>query len=751
MLLVAVALLMGANTVKAEEIELWSGTATSQQTVAAKEQFAGVTAGDKIRVYVTPDPVYWSLSFKNGYWGAVVLANSNSNGEIKYAEGGTITDGYIEGELTDASLETLTAEGSGGLLLVYEKLTYSRITLVNANGVETELWSGTPSGQKVVEPEQFADAVAGDKIRVYVTVDPVEWSLSFKNGGYGTVVLANSDSNGEIKYANGGTITDGYIEGELNDASVATLNDQYSGGLLLVPSKLTMTRVVLVSNGVTPTPTKTEVTLAYSSATASATTAAIGQTLANAPTLSVTPYDLTGITYSSSEEGVATVAEDGTVTIVGAGTTTITATFAETETHMGASASYTLTVTAVTVPTPSGEILWEGYFDTGSWQRLYITENIFADINEGDTLGVFGMNTNDSWQFEIYDGNGQQRVYMNTLNQVILVTADMANNLKTAVDGNYASFFGQSFIVTAITLKAKTDSPVITPADITLTFASATAEATVGETFTAPTLTAKAGEETINGLTYSYSSSNTSVATVDNNGAVTIIAVGTTTITATFAGNDSYNGASASYTLTVSEAVVEPEPVETVTANISTARYATFCSEKNLDFTNVSGLKAYIAKSVSEGNVMLEQVMGTVKAGTGLVIKGETADIPVTEAEGTEYSDNLLVGVLESTLVYDPSSYVLTEVNRQVVFAQTIFNAATVTPGHAYLKLPDSEARLRNLIICDNETLGISDNNRETITNSCYYDLQGHRVNSSKAKGQRSKIMIVNGKKVLNK
>ena len=54
----------------------------------------------------------------------------------------------------------------------------------------------------------------------------------------------------------------------------------------------------------------------------------------------------------------------------------------------------------------------------------------------------------------------------------------------------------------------------------------------------------------VNGLTITYGSNNTEVATVDaTSGNVTIVDYGTATITATFAGNDTYVGTSASYTI----------------------------------------------------------------------------------------------------------------------------------------------------------------------------------------------------------
>ena len=82
---------------------------------------------------------------------------------------------------------------------------------------------------------------------------------------------------------------------------------------------------------------------------------------------------------------------------------------------------------------------------------------------------------------------------------------------------------------------------------VTMLFSPTSVTATLGESFTAPTLSMSPS-----GLTVTYSSSNTNVATVDaSTGAVTLRAVGTITITASFAGNDDYYANSSSYTLIV--------------------------------------------------------------------------------------------------------------------------------------------------------------------------------------------------------
>ena len=81
-----------------------------------------------------------------------------------------------------------------------------------------------------------------------------------------------------------------------------------------------------------------------------------------------------------------------------------------------------------------------------------------------------------------------------------------------------------------------------------LSFSAETATATLGEAFTAPTLTKDPAD--LAGVV--FSSSNTAVATVDaESGELTLVAGGITTIIATFEETDEYWGATASYELTV--------------------------------------------------------------------------------------------------------------------------------------------------------------------------------------------------------
>ena len=135
---------------------------------------------------------------------------------------------------------------------------------------------------------------------------------------------------------------------------------------------------------------------------------------------------------------------------------------------------------------------------------------------------------------------------------------------------------------------------------VTMAFSPAEATAILGEDFTAPTLTTTPANLTVN-----YSSSEPSVATVDSStGEVTLEAAGTTVITATFAGNDDYDGASASYTLTVSEQpssgveVVLYEGLSKSTA-VSDGTNEIATNNQNLDYNNWSKLTKIFVGNVT--------------------------------------------------------------------------------------------------------------------------------------------------------
>ena len=100
------------------------------------------------------------------------------------------------------------------------------------------------------------------------------------------------------------------------------------------------------------------------------------------------------------------------------------------------------------------------------------------------------------------------------------------------------------------------DSKTQTTLSFGETYDGKTINVNLGDEFTAPTATLTPN---IEGARIKYSSNKPTVATVDETtGAVTIVGIGTTVITANFAGDDTYGASTASYTINV----VKPATVE---------------------------------------------------------------------------------------------------------------------------------------------------------------------------------------------
>ena len=193
----------------------------------------------------------------------------------------------------------------------------------------------------------------------------------------------------------------------------------------------------------------------------------------------------------------------------------------------------------------------------------------------------------------------------------------------------------------------------------------------------------------------------------------------------------------------------------TVPVTVSTYKWATFSSDKALDFTH-SNVKAYIVTGFVEGTATItkEQVY-VVPANTGLLLNAEagTYDIPVATEETDDVSENKLHAVLGGNETVSAGegndvNYVLSVKSGKVVFAWIGSTPATVKAGQAYLTLekgpkPGSGNAPWLSIEGDDETTGIQ-NIERTMNDNQYYTLDGRRV-AQPTKG----LYIVNGKKVL--
>ena len=134
------------------------------------------------------------------------------------------------------------------------------------------------------------------------------------------------------------------------------------------------------------------------------------------------------------------------------------------------------------------------------------------------------------------------------------ISYSSGNASIATVDKNGAVTIHKSGTVTITATAAATDNVnedkatytlTINKANPTLTFANSTVSVKTTDTVSNTLTTVPSG------LTVTYTSSDPEVATVDENGNVTLVGKGEAIITATFAGDEKYNGATATYILTV--------------------------------------------------------------------------------------------------------------------------------------------------------------------------------------------------------
>jgi len=181
----------------------------------------------------------------------------------------------------------------------------------------------------------------------------------------------------------------------------------------------------------------------------------------------------------------------------------------------------------------------------------------------------------------------------------------------------------------------------------------------------------------------------------------------------------------------------------TVSKSITAAGYATFCSEYALDFTDVDGLTAYIAKTDGEKDITFKPVT-TIPANTGVLLQGNKGDynIPVI-ASADAVVGNVFVGVLTSTEVA-ADNFVLMDGTNGVGFYSTP-DAFTVGANTAYL--PASVASGRSFIWFEESgTTAIQAPVVKNLNAGEIYTLGGQRV-AKPTKG----LYIMNGKKVVVK
>lgn len=197
--------------------------------------------------------------------------------------------------------------------------------------------------------------------------------------------------------------------------------------------------------------------------------------------------------------------------------------------------------------------------------------------------------------------------------------------------------------------------------------------------------------------------------------------------------------------LTLRSLEIKEDPGVELTLN-KNYTYSTFCSDWNVDFSDVSGVEAY--KATVNGNVVsLERVNGVVKAGEGLLIK-KVANVPsvtlpvVHDAE--PLGNNYLKGVTKNMEAKDfdgKTAYILVS-DTEFKYIDPVNSDKTLRKGKAYLELPPAEAGAKPSSLFFGEATAINGVAVEKKADNAIYNLQGMRVKTP-TKG----LYIINGKK----
>lgn len=343
----------------------------------------------------------------------------------------------------------------------------------------------------------------------------------------------------------------------------------------------------------------------------------------NVATLTGGPGDAV-ITYSSDDDDIVEVnTATGEIIGVAVGSTTIRANYAGNEDYQPSSASYNITV----VQSAVNNKFWNG----GDWLAEH--SGTYNDAIFIDNMEIKGT---ESTGVQITSG-GEKTIDGHK------VAARIRLGKAGSSDGNYLHF------------KVKPNTRI---------------------TFWG--IRASSGAES-NGLALSFGS------------------FGTNEQVYTFEGGNeeslqyTYTGVSETdvyaYSKNVSGASMLAIKVEAIEEITLTATYNTYVTTNALDFTNVDGLKAYVATDADASTVTIEQVY-TVPASTPLVLKGTASTsyvVPVVSSASAPETNYLVAGT--GAAINSATKYVLSIQSGNYVFAPTDGDPATVPVGKAYLDL----------------------------------------------------------------
>ncbi|MBQ9363115.1 MAG: Ig-like domain-containing protein [Bacteroidaceae bacterium] len=468
------------------------------------------------------------------------------------------------------------------------------------------------------------------------------------------------------------------------------------------------------------------------------------------------PNNVSPITWSSSDEDVATVSE-GIVTVLALGTTTIKATFAGNETYKPATAQYILNVVDNrTAITPSfgenasvnvnvnGSIAAPALTgNTGNATVTYASSNTaIATVNAetGVVTGVAeGTATITATVAETYDYKSGTATF----------TVNVTDPDKVTYDFSGTNAYGSGIEKTTNSQHYEEDESTWTNGDVMITVngkyrwwsndgtlrfysntpkSSFTVSVQEGYYITKVVLTGGSNFTTDNG-TYSYANSTWT-------GASTSVKF-------------TYNASSGSINVKTISVYTKPIYTRSVTAN----NFGTICLPYGVDEDGISGATFYtVASKTVESSVVtginLEPVT-SLTAGVGYIFQATASEISLTPngtTVDTPVTGGALVGTFEDETAVDDGMYIVSG----NLLCETAGGFGYINANRAYIDLTnvpvaEGAAKVRISVAGDDAT-GIKVIANEVVNDNIIYNLNGQRV-VNPTRG----LYIQNGQKIMVK
>lgn len=486
------------------------------------------------------------------------------------------------------------------------------------------------------------------------------------------------------------------------------------------------------------------------------------------------------VTYSIVGDGIAEIMNTGFIKALNVGTATVTATTAETDAYLLASASYTLTVEEKPISNGRYEIVTDvgtlqvgdklifvyqgkdvpvamGVKNKNNFSRtivVYSKENdkSFVEVRDdnkenvtqillGGKAGEWTFNTKDGYLCTVTGDNN----YLRTTNKV-----DDYSKASISSDNNGVTvkFIGSRRII-KYNYKSSlfsaywesSDFPLIQiyrkVNDITVSFDRTNDEITYGDNYNLQQASIEGSSDEL-----VYTSSDETKVRFHGNNIIDILAPGTVTITAKIP----HTIYSAEYELKINK----PSDSHLVNLTFGETGYLTWVATDDIDFANTNGVKAYQIKEATEERIVAEEV-NAVPKGAAVLLKGNgtvtltrtTGVEPLTDNKMKACTDLTVVGMTEGQTSTDV--YVLGKGSDGIGFYML---KNTLQVGKGYLKIGGTVGGAKPGFVGFDETVngidGVAVDNYDE--NGAFYNLQGVR-----SKTPQKGIYIKNGKKVVFK